>query len=91
MSLEELRKKFNRQNRLDPFVYRLNYRKTPFGPIKSEQMEKKWRAETVKEIHEKLPGFKHIDIVRERPDRFQKAERKRFKRLTGWVENLTAG
>ena len=85
MSFDELKKKWNRENRLDKNVYRLKYN-TFFGRLESSQIEKRWRAEKLKQLQEHIPGIKNIQVAREHPDKLQKFRRNLLKKKTGYLE-----
>lgn len=88
--LKRMKRRWKEETSFKPLVYKLYCEGKPI-PMKfeSEQMEKDWRARGERKIYEKL-GFK-CKIRKEKPDRFQKKERKMFGRLTWWLEHITAG
>jgi hypothetical protein len=88
--LDELRKKWNRSTRFDPHVYRLEYR-TALGRMRSEQMEKRWRAEALRKMQRKIPGVQDIRILKQKPDANQRFQRRILKRKTGYLEQMMGG
>ena len=86
---DDIRKKWNRSTRLDTHVYRLEYR-TALGKMRSEQMEKRWRAEALRKMQNKIPGIREIRILKQKPDAMQRMERRVLKRKTGYLEFLTS-
>lgn len=94
--MKRMQRNWDRETRHKKFVYRVKAesrlpRKLGGGKLEFEQLESRKNAELIRNTLRANPYIKFAKVKRERPDKWQKKERRLFGKLTTFLETLTAG